>query len=220
MPTRYAASWPLLLVLSAIACGGKPAPRATGPAPLPVREPVKPLVTTLFAGQEIAVIPITLVIAGDGLTAVAPFPDRAGSLRWADSVVGEALLARGPEVKWVLPADLRKIARRSPSVAPDPDRMGQSLLRAPKLEQVPDPLRGQLRSLMALVGGRYALVPAALYFMTDPDGGVRAELSLALADTRTGQVVWRTLAWGSGPTPATALGRSLETVLPVGLEFQ
>jgi len=218
--TRFAGSWPVLLVLSAVGCGGSPAPSAAGPAPLPPREPVKPLVTTLFAGQEVAVIPITLVIAAEALAAVDPFPDRAGSLRWADSVVGEALLARGPEVKWVLPADLRKLARRSPTVAPDPDRMGQSILRAQKLEDVPDPLRGHLRSLMALVGGRYALVPSALYFMTDPEGGVRAELALALADTRTGRIVWRTLAWGSGPTPGLALGRSLETVLPVGLELQ
>jgi hypothetical protein len=181
---------------------------------------VKPLVTTLFAGQQVAVTPLTLVIATESLAELALFTDRAGTLRWADSLIAAALLGRGPEVNWVLPAELRKVARRSPTVAPDPDRMGQSVLRAPSLEDVPDPLRGNLRSLMALVGGRFALVPAALNFLSDPAGGVRAELSLVLADTRTGKIVWRTLAWGTGPTPARALGVSLETVLPSGLELQ
>lgn len=220
MPTRFATPWPALIALTALACGGKPAPPASGPTPLPVREPVKPLVTTLFAGQQVAVTPLTLVIAAESMTQVAPFTDRAGTLHWADSMVAAALLARAPDVNWVLPADLRKLARRSPTVAPDPDRMGQSILRAPSLEDVPDPLRGHLRSLMALAGGRLALVPAALNFLNDPDGGVRAELSLVLTDARTGKVVWRTLAWGSGPTPARALAVSLETVLPVGLELQ
>lgn len=220
MPTRFAGFRAVLLILSAAACGGKAAPPAAGPAAAPVHEPVQPLVTTLFAGQQVAVVPITLVIAGEALAGEAVFANRAETLRWADSLVGEALVGRGPEVKWVLPADLRKLARRAPTVAPDPDRMGQSILRAQKLEDVPDPLRGHLRSLMALVGGRYALVPAALYFFAEPEGAVRAELTLALADTRTGKVIWRTLAWGTGPTPARALGRSLETVLPVGLELQ
>jgi len=216
--TRVAAPWPLLFALAAIACGGGSAPPASGPTPLPAREPVKPLATTLFAGQQVAVTPITLVIADQSLSLLAPLSDRVASLRWADSLVGEALLARGPEVKWVLPAELRKLARRSPAIAPDPDRMGQSILRAQKLDEVPDPLRGHLRSLMALAGGRFVLVPSALYFLSDPDGGVRAELALVLADTRTGRVVWRTLAWGTGPTPARALSMSLETVLPVQLQ--
>jgi hypothetical protein len=165
----------------------------------------------------VGVIPLTLVISDDVLGQTPPLTNRLAALAWADSLLAAALEGRGPEVKWVLPPELRKIARRSPTVAPDPDRMGQSLLRAQKLQEVPDPLRSSLRSLMALVGGRMVLVPAALAFLKEPGGEVRAELSLVLADTRTGKVVWRTLAWGTGPTLERALVKALDTVLPVGL---
>ena len=206
-----------LLALLTLACGGKPANPAPETGPV-VRGPVRPLITTSFAGQLLAVIPLTLVVSDEALAGVAPLDHRAVTLAWADSLVAAALTGRSPEVKWVLPPELRKLARRAPTVAPDPDRMGQSLLRGEKVEEVPDPLRNNLRSMMAIVGGRFALVPAALAFLQEPNGGpVRAELSLALVDTRTGKVVWRSLAWGTGATPERALVAALDTVLPVGL---
>ena len=76
--------------------------------------------------------------------------------------------------------------------------MGQAVLRAPKLIVVPDPLRSSLRSLLAIADGRLALVPAALGFGPEPDGQIRADLSLVLADARTGKVMWRSLAYGPG----------------------
>ena len=36
------------------------------------------------------------------------------ALLWADSLIGEAFTGLAPEVRWVLPAELRKVARRSP----------------------------------------------------------------------------------------------------------
>jgi hypothetical protein len=211
-----------MVTLAALACGGKSV--APPPAPsrgsAPPREPIKPLVTSGVAGEQIAVVPITLVIATDTLTRIAPLGDRVTTLAWADSIIGESFLGRSPEVKWVLPADLRKIARRAPTVSPDPDRMGQALLRAPDLKEVPDPLRGHLRTLVALVGGRLVMVPSALSFVPDSSGLLRAELSLAMADTRTGKILWRTVAWGLGDTPARALTAAMATVLPVGLGLQ
>ncbi len=211
---------PAALVLASLtlACGGKSAHPA--PEPAATREPVRPLITTTFAGQMIAVIPLTLVVSEEPLTGQPPLTDRVRTLAWADSLLAEALTGRSPEVKWVLPPELRKMSRRAPTVAPDPDRMGQSLLRGAKIDDVPDPLRGNLRSLMAIAGGRYALVPAALAFVNEPAGAplpVRAELSLTLVDTRTGKVVWRSVAWGTGPTPERALVAALYSVLPVGL---
>jgi hypothetical protein len=68
---------------------------------------------------------------------------------------------------------------------------------------------------MAVAGGRVVMVPAALGFTREADGRVRAELSLVAADTRSGKVVWRSIALGSGPTPAAALTAALDAVLPV-----
>jgi hypothetical protein len=210
------AGWLATVALGLLACGGHSGSPAAAPEPAQ-REPVHPLITAPFAGQSIAVTPLTLVVTEQALAGTEPLTDRVRTLAWADSLVGEALQGRAPEVKWILPVALRKIARRAPTVAPDPDRMGQSLLRVKDMKDVPDPLRSDLRSLMALAGGRYALVPAALAFLAEPDGQVRAELSLALVDTRIGKVIWRTVAWGVGATPEQALRTALETVLPVGL---
>src|SRR5439155_9798488 len=120
--------------------------------------------------------------AEDSLHWQAKFADRRAALAQADSVIGTLLTARAPEVTWVLPEALRKAARRAPGIAPDPDQMGTALLRAPNIEIVPDPLRGELRTLVALAanGGRYALVPAALvYRRAGGDGGGGAAVAAA-----------------------------------------
>ena len=200
--------------MAALACGGKaptPVPVAGSPPP---REPIKPFVVIPFAGQQVAVTPLTLVVALDTLAQMAPFTARPLALAWADSIVGAILAGRGPEVNWVLPPELRKVARRAPTVAPDPDRMGQSLMRENALETVPDPLRSNLRALMALVGGRFVFIPAVVTVLPERSGLVRAEVSLVLVDTRTGKVIWRTLTWGVGPTPTRALTDAMEAVLP------
>jgi hypothetical protein len=184
---------------------------AQTPAPLPV--PAEGL-----AGQQVGVIPLTLVATDPALqsdTLFAGLRDRRATLSWADSLIGDALTNRAPEVKWVLPPALRKIARRAPGIVDDPDQMGQALLRSPKIRDVPDPLRASLRNLMAVVGGRVAFVPAALGFTRETDGSLRAELSLVAADVRTGKVVWRSIAIGSGPTPTAALASALDAVLPI-----
>jgi hypothetical protein len=183
------------------------------------RAPISlPVPTEALAGQSVALVPLTLVAADPALQSdslYAKYQDRRAALLWADSVIGEVFTGRAPEVRWVLPPALRKIARRSPGIVSDPDQMGQALLRAPALRSVPDPLRASLRNLMALVGGRYAMVPAALGFVRDTTGRVRAELSLVAADTRTGKVVWRSVAVGNGPDPDHALQSALGAVLPV-----
>jgi hypothetical protein len=184
---------------------------AQTPAPLPV--PAEGL-----AGQQVGVLPLTLVATDPALhsdTLFAGFGDRRATLSWADSLIGDALTSRAPEVKWVLPPALRKIARRAPGIVDDPDQMGQALLRSPKIRDVPDPLRASLRNLMAVAGGRVAFVPAALGFSREADGSLRAELSLVAADVRSGKIVWRSIAVGSGPTPAAALASALDAVLPI-----
>lgn len=160
-----------------------------------------------------------MVVADPALHAdpvYAPYVDRHASLARADSLIGEGLLGRSPEVNWVPPRELRKMARRSAGYLADPDQMGQAVLRGPKILVVPDPLRSSLRSLMAVAGGRLVLVPAAIGFGPEADGQIRADLSLVLADARTGKVLWRSLAYGRGKSPDEALNAALAAVLPLG----
>jgi hypothetical protein len=186
--------------------------------PLPPLPPVRALATAALAGQTIAVLPITLLVADPALetdTVYARYSDRRAALLRADSLVGEALRSRGPEVNWVLPPQLRKVARRSAGVVDDPDQMGQAILRSPKMERVPDPLRSSIRGLVALAGGRMAFVPASLGFGPEANGQIRADLSLVLADSRSGKVLWRSLAYGRGATPDQALNAAVAAVLPL-----
>jgi hypothetical protein len=184
------------------------------PKPLP---PVAILPTTQLAGQTIAVLPLTLVVADPSLesdSGYAPYRDHRAALLRADSLVSEGIRTRSPEVNWVLPPQLRKIARRSAGFVEDPDQMGQAVLRSPNLDKVPDPLRSSLRGLVALTDGRMALVPASLGFGPEPDGQIRADLTLVLADARNGKVLWRSVAYGRGRSPDQALGAAMAAVLP------
>lgn len=186
---------------------------------LPLRAqqvPMLPVPSEAMAGEQVAVMPLTLMATDPGLqsdSSFALYRDRRAALTRADSLIGEAFVGRAPEVNWVLPPALRKVARRSPGIVNDPDQMGQAQLRAVKLKAIPDPLRSSLRNLMAVVGGRVVMVPAALGFTAD-SGRVRAELSLVAADTRSGRILWRSLALGRGPTLDAALTSALDAVLP------
>jgi len=210
----------LALVLAACAAGAQQPQQQPQPQQPP---PVSTVPTEALAGQQVALMPLTLVAAEPTLQAdslYAPYRDRRATLSLADSLIGEAFASRAPEVRWVLPPELRKLARRSPGIVGDPDAMGQAMLRAPKLRDIPDPLRSSLRNLMAVVGGRVAMVPAALSFGREADGRIRADLSLVLGDTRGGRVLWRALATGRGASPPEALDAALAVALPVELAPQ
>jgi hypothetical protein len=205
---------PLLLACAASAQQPEAAAPAT-PAPPPAAAPVP---TMSLSGQSIAVMPMTMVAADPALVSdslYAPWRDRRTALSTADSVIGDAFAGRAPEVKWVLPPDLRKIARRAPGIVEDPDLMGQAVLRSPKLHDIPDPLRSSLRNLMGVVGGRTVMVPAVIGFGRQADGRIRADLTLVLADVRNGHVIWRSVPTGTGATPREALDSALTVALPV-----
>jgi hypothetical protein len=215
-------------MIALLACGGRQ--QRDEPAP------TMPLPTAGLAAQQVSVLPLTLIAAEDSLRWQDKFADRRAALARADSVIGTLLTARAPEVTWVLPEALRKAARRAPGIAADPDQMGTAVLRAPSIDVVPDPLRGELRTLVALGGngGRYALVPAALVFRrvgaeTDrrpvvppplPAAGpsqrpsATAELTVAMVDVRTGRVGFRTTARGDGDDPWSALTRAVKNLTP------
>lgn len=183
-------------------------------APLPAQEGVSALLTTPLAGQAVAVMPFTLV-AGDGLPQGTLPADRTARLRWADSLLVEVLLDRAPEVLWIVPDTLRRIARRNTPMVGDPDRMGTSILRGKKIKKIPDPLRSALRSLAAVAGGRVIFVPASLTFSITESGQIRALLTAVIADVRSNSIPWRTEAQGVADTATEAVRIALSTMLPL-----
>lgn len=200
-----------LLLAATLVSGCASSAPAQRPAPVP-----EPLMTAGLAGASVIVVPITMVVAEPGLPGGTLLTDRTALLRWADSVIGETIQERAPEVRWILPPELRRVARRSAGLVADPDQMGQAVLRQTSLRTVPDPLRGYLRNLMAVAGGgRHALVPAALIYRPGPDGTVTVTLAIALADGRSGAVLWRTEVEASGTTAAEALRAALAVILPI-----
>jgi len=193
------------------ACGGKKSDHPPAPAP------TAPLPTAGLAGQKVSVLPLTLAAAEDTLHWDALIADRRATLDRSDSIIATLLAAREPEVTWVGPVELRRVARRAAGIAAEPDQMGTSFLRAETLIDVPDPLRYQLRTLVALAGGRFALVPAGLVYRHapgSPAGVATAELSIVLIDARVGKVGWRTVARGEGLDPWTALTRAVKSLTP------
>lgn len=170
-----------------------------------------------LAGQKVPVLPITMIVSDPDVepdSLYAPYRERAPALRRADSLIVLELQSRGPEVTWLTPHELRKLARRAPGMLNNPDELGQAMLRSERLEKIPDGLAAQLRKLVAIAGGRMVLVPAALSFSHTPEGLFRADLALVLVDTRRNEVVWRSGAVGHGAGPDVALRSALLTVFP------
>ena len=175
-----------------------------------------PLPTAGIAGQPVTVYPLTFLVTEETLREAGwdeQVQSREDALRRADSLIAAFLTERAPEADWILPEELRRVHRQAPNMLGDPDKMGTSLLRS-EFEQVPDPLRIQMRSLTGVVGEQWALVPASLVFFAEPDGQGRAELTMVLVDVRRGRPVWRTVADGVGPDAWTATWNALKTLVP------
>jgi hypothetical protein len=166
-----------------------------------------------LAGQRVPVLPFTLLTADASIEATLPV-DRVARLAWADSIMAEVLLERGPEVSWVLPPELRATARRAPATVTNPDRMGHALMRAQGIDVVPDPLRAYLRSLTAMTNSRMVMIPAAVRFTVDSAGGVRAETVLVLTDSRNGAVLWRSQPTATAATAREAFRDTIRHILP------
>lgn len=187
---------------------------ATNAPPVPAQGATSALAVAPIAGQRVPVLPASFLVAEAPADEWLP-SDRTMRLRWIDSIIGGTLMDRAPEVSWVLPPELRRLARRAPGTVTDPDRMGQAILRADKLDRVPDPLRSYLRSLAAISDSRIVMVPAAVQFVPDSAGsGIRGEIVLVLADSRNGSILWRATTHAVAASPAAAIRAALAIVLP------
>ncbi len=197
---------PLVAAIAATGC----APTSSGdgsPAP------GLPLPLSAMIGVEVVVYPLTMILAEATLEWDDTLSPRDSALEVADSLIAMALTERTPEVMWVMPEVLRRVARQAPGLLVDPDRMATAALRH-RLSKLPDPLFSQMRSLTGAVGDRLSLVPASLLFFRESDGIGRAELTIVLVDVRLGDFWWRTVVRGTGPDPWTAFREALETLAP------
>jgi hypothetical protein len=174
-----------------------------------------PLPISGIASQKVALYPITMVIAERRLDWGELMGTREEALHMADSMIAEFFTERVPEVDWVMPDELRRMARQAPGLLPDPDKMGTAMLREEYIVEIPDPLRSQLRNLTGVVGDRYAVIPSALgFFATEEEGIARAELYVVVVDVRKGFIEWRTKATGEGDDPRDALWEALLELVP------
>jgi hypothetical protein len=199
----------LLTVSCAVSagCAGKKPDENVRPVALPLPAPA-------IAGRKVAVFPVTLIAADRRLGWDEAIGPRDVAKHRADSVLAEFLMERAPEVDWVLPDALRNAAARAPGVLTDPDKMGTALLRADGIDQIPDPLRSQMRNLIAVAADRFALIPAAVTFVPTPEGAGSAEITFVLVDVRFGTITWRTVSYAEGHDPWVAMWNALRSLVP------
>lgn len=208
VPRRIGALIAFLLASStpgALLAQGKPTPQEPAPAPA--------LLVSAIAGQKIPVLPLTYVVVDDSIRDAAVHVPRTALLVWADSILAEEILARAPEVTWILGPDLRRKTRSAPGMLPEPERLGQAALRFENIKRLPDPLFGYLRTIVALADGRLVLVPTSVR-LTAAEGGVQAETMFVLADARSGTIIWRSAPIAMGRTAAEAIKATVDHILP------
>jgi hypothetical protein len=161
------------------------------------------------------------------------WPARASTaeeaLRAMDAELEFALADRRGAENWALPSDLRRRVERNPILDVNPDRLAyQGLLTRPDTrDQLYEPLHGELRTLAALFGTRYLMLPLLLQVeqvpLDEPGGdlacaedarGRRAVLLVAFIDIRRSAVIWHGMISGAAVCPESGgMLASLATVI-------
>lgn len=171
-----------------------------------------------LSGQTVAIIPITFIGADSSLkgdSALALYWNRVNGLRHFDSLFGDYLSSVLLETKWILPPELRKISVRSSGYFPDPDLMGQGVLRNPNIKKkVPEPLQSKLRAVAGVTNARVMIVPAGVVFNRDSTSMLEAKVSVVLVDPRLGEIRYRTITTGKGVSPDAALRAAFASMVP------
>jgi hypothetical protein len=162
-----------------------------------------------FAGIDIGQLPVgslsgsnVLILVAGGVVlgdSTGPLPEletqRTAILATANEALDTALRRDARDVNWMGLAEQRHTVRRNPTLGIDPDRLPTAYLAPATVEQIPDPLWGTIRTLSAVAGARYAVVPSAVR-VTGRAGAYVAEYVIVGADTRVGAVVFRARAIG------------------------
>jgi hypothetical protein len=142
---------------------------------------------------------------------------RAALLLDANSALDTAVRATGRGVTWMGLEEQRRAARRNPTLGLDPDQFATAYLVGSEADRIPDPLWGQVRSLGAITGARFAVVPATVR-IAGTSGALTASYIVVVADIRTGTVMFRARATGRPmATAEAALASAARTVIATPL---
>lgn len=107
------------------------------------------------------------------------------------------LTDRAPQAEWLLPAELQEVVDRSPGWRIRLDALPPGVVDTGGGDlRVRDPLFGDLRRLAAVTDAGYAVLPLRIRAVADtaidPEGPTTSalELTAALAEVRSGRVIW------------------------------
>lgn len=149
--------------------------------------------------------------------AVLPVQMREGGHPEIDREIEFALSQAGPDVGWIFADELRAAQQRNPGTRLQISNLQVRPFLAGELQRVGDPLFGDLYRLGAVTGASYGLLPVLARDRTGADG-TAVEISAALVDLRSGNVLWYGIVDGSHGAPgdlsasaeaADALARTL-----------
>lgn len=174
--------------LAALAACRKP-PKPAPPAGAVVQSPT-PLAT--LAGQRIIVLPLHYLRAIDTLGIAGQISNPRAFLRSIDDEIAFAMAERGLKSAWVFPDVLLRSHQRNVGHTADPYNLAGEVLRPTgprRLEQLPDPLASQLRTLVAVSDARFALFPVEVRF-ENSGGAARAIMHVVLLDARASNIRW------------------------------
>jgi len=132
-----------------------------------------------------------------------------------DTALAAGLQRTAPEVDWVHAPQVERAAARNPALQIRPRQLAVGSFHGARVQNIGDPLFGDLRTLAAILDARWALVPVAAGYVEDGAGSGRVEVAVALIDTTGGAVVWYGVVAGepgargpdTGASAAAALAR-------------
>jgi hypothetical protein len=152
-----------------------------------------------------------------------PVQDVRGIDGDADAELAFGLRDRGVGVTWILPRQLDEALRRSPGLDTRTRGLAVGMFSAAEVRRIGDPLYGELRRLATLVDAGVALIPLSAEGVPGQDGTVAVRLSVAVAEVRTGRVLWFGVVEGD-PHPigdprglASGVDRLAQTLLWFGV---
>ncbi len=108
-----------------------------------------------------------------------------------DEELADAFRQRGVRSSWTFAREITAAARRNGGLVQDPRELSAESLRRIQVSDtpLPEPLGTQIRQLIALQEGRYALIPIEVDVDNRP-GRASGILRFVLVDSRTARVIW------------------------------